>query len=423
MRQSEDRQVLPPPPAAKPPSAGTFPEAASSRTPPHGASLRQQAAVIAVALGSIALVTNEFLPVALLTSIRTSLHVSEGTAATMVTAPAVTAAVSAPVLAVAVGRLDRRTVLVTMTALFTASDALAALAANFAVMLVARLLLGVAVGGFWAIGVGIGDRLVPPARAAWATAVILSGVSIASVFGVPAAALLGGHLGWRAAFWATGALALLAMVLIAALLPRVCVDSPVTFARLAEVLRAPNARLGLLTEVGLVSGQFAAYTFITPLLAHHDHAGSGYVSAMLLLFGIAGIVGNFAVVRPMEVRPRASVLVMSAALAAAAAAMALAGGSKTAAVIILIVWGAAYGALPVALQRWIYTTDGRDLSAGVALFPATYQASTALGSLLGGLVVTLGGDSAAMLTGAAFAALTFIAFSVFARPVRRPSAS
>jgi predicted MFS family arabinose efflux permease len=388
----------------------------------QGASLRQQAAVLSVALGSIALVTNEFLPVALLTSIRTSLHVSEGTAATMVTASAVTAAVSAPVLAIAVGRADRRAVLIAMTSLFTVSDALAALAPNFAVMLVARFLLGVAVGGFWAIGVGIGDRLVPPARAAWATAVILSGVSVASVFGVPAAALLGGHLGWRAAFWATGVLALLAMILMATLMPRVRVDSPVTVARLVQVVRAPNARLGLLTEVGLVSGQFAAYTFITPFLADRDHAGAGSISVLLLLFGVAGIVGNFAVVRPMESRPRAAVLVMSAALAAAAAAMALAGGSKGAAVVILIVWGAAYGALPVALERWIYTTDGRDFSAGVALFPATYQASTALGSILGGLVVIFGGDSAAMLTGAACALATLVAFALFARPVTRPSA-
>lgn len=383
---------------------------------------RQRAAVLSVTLGSIILVTNEFLPVALLNPIRSSLHVSEGAAATMVTATAVTAALSAPALAVAAGRLDRRTALIAMAALFTVSDALAAAAPDFAVMLAARFILGAAIGGFWAIGVGIGDRLVPPQRGAWATAVILSGISVASVAGVPAAALLGGHLGWRAAFWATAALALLAAVLMAALLPPVAVERPVTLADFAKVVRAPNARLGLITEVGLVSGQFAAYTFITPYLAQRYHAGAGFISAMLLLFGAAGIAGNFAVVRPMAARPRASVLVLSAVLAAAAAAMPLAGDGKLAAAVILLAWGAAYGALPVALQTWIFAADGRDLSDGIALYPAIYQSSITLGSLLGGLAVSFGGDRAAMLAGAVLAGLTLAGFGGFARPVQRQPA-
>ena len=383
---------------------------------------RQRLAVLSVTLGSIILVTNEFLPVALLTPIRTSLHVPEGAAATMVTATAVTAAVSAPALTVAAGRLDRRTVLIAMAALFTVSDALAAAAPDFAVMLAARVVLGAAIGGFWAIGVGIGDRLVPPQRGAWATAVILSGISVASVAGVPAAALLGGHLGWRAAFWATAALALLAAISMAALLPPVRVDRPVTLAEFAKVLRAPNARLGLITQVGLVSGQFAAYTFITPFLAYRDHAGPGFISAMLLLFGIAGVAGNFAIVRPMAARPRASVLAVSAVLAASTAAMPLAGGREAAAAVILVAWGTTYGALPVALQTWIFTADHRDLSDGVALYPAIYQVSITLGSLLGGLVVSAGGDSAAMVAGAVLAGLTLAGFGRFARPLQGQAA-
>jgi predicted MFS family arabinose efflux permease len=143
--------------------------------------------VLSVALGSIALVTNEFLPVALLTSIRTSLHVSEGTAATMVTASAVTAAVSAPVLAIAVGRTDRRAVLIAMAGLFTVSDALAASAPNFAVMIAARFLLGVAVGGFWAAGVALFPAVY---QAATALGSLLGGLVV--VFGGDSAAMLTG---------------------------------------------------------------------------------------------------------------------------------------------------------------------------------------------------------------------------------------
>src|ERR1700730_1914252 len=109
-------------------------------------SLRQRLAVFSVALGTFTLVTNEFLPVALLTDIRTSLGVSQGIAATMVTVPAVVAAIASPALAVASGRLDRRLVLLLMAGLFTVSDALSAAAPNFATMLLGRFLLGGGIG-------------------------------------------------------------------------------------------------------------------------------------------------------------------------------------------------------------------------------------------------------------------------------------
>jgi predicted MFS family arabinose efflux permease len=134
-------------------------------------SLRQRLAVFSVALGAFTLVTNEFLPVALLTPIRTSLGISQQAAATMVTVPAVVAAIASPALAVASGRLDRRLVLLMMAGLFTLSDALSTAAPNFATMLLARFLLGAGIGGFWAIGASIGGRLVPESHAAWARAV------------------------------------------------------------------------------------------------------------------------------------------------------------------------------------------------------------------------------------------------------------
>ena len=120
-------------------------------------SLRQRLAVFSVALGTFTLVTNEFLPVALLTGIRTSLGVSQGAAATMVTVPAAVAAIASPALAVAAGWLDRRLVLLLMAGLFILSDALSAAAPNFATMLLARFLLGAGIGGFWAIGIAPGD--------------------------------------------------------------------------------------------------------------------------------------------------------------------------------------------------------------------------------------------------------------------------
>jgi predicted MFS family arabinose efflux permease len=103
--------------------------------------------------------------------------------------------------------------------------------------------------------------------------VIFSGITLAIVLGVPVASFVGGWVGWRIAFAATAGLALVALVLMALLLPRIGVEQPVTRAELVKVLRAPNARLGLVVTLGLVAGQYAAYTFITPFLAKADHAG------------------------------------------------------------------------------------------------------------------------------------------------------
>src|ERR1700733_7472175 len=223
-------------------------------------SWRQRLAVFSVALGTFTLVTNESLPVALLPGIRTSLGVSQGAAATMVTVPAVVAAIASPALALARGRLARRIVLLVMAGLFILSDALSAAAPNFATMLLARFLLGAGIGGFWAIGASIGGGLVSEPRAAWARSVIFSGITLAIVLGVPVASFVGGWLGWRIAFAATAGLALVALILMALLLPKIGVEQPVTGSELIRVWRAPNARLGLVVTLGLVAGQYAAYT-------------------------------------------------------------------------------------------------------------------------------------------------------------------
>ena len=202
-------------------------------------------AVITVGLGTFTLVTNEFLPVGLLTQMSHEFRVSEGTAGTMMTVPGLVAAVTAPTFTVAAGRIDRRLVLIAMSILFTLADILGALAPNFAVMLIARFLLGLGIGGFWAIGASVGPRLVSSVHAARATAIVFSGVSIASVLGVPGGALIGGLYGWRTAFAATAVLGAIALVLQLVLLPKLNVDAPVTWAQLLKVLRGRTARAGL----------------------------------------------------------------------------------------------------------------------------------------------------------------------------------
>ncbi|WP_411079716.1 MFS transporter [Streptomyces sp. cmx-18-6] len=169
--------------------------AASGRSPVKG-----WLAVLAVTLGIFSLMTSELLPVGLLTPIGTALDVSEGTAGLMVTVPGLVAAVSAPLVTVATGRIDRRIVLVVLIGLMGAANLASAFATSFTVVLVARFLIGISVGGFWSIAGGITLRLVPAKHVARATAVIFGGVETASVLGVPTGTFIGDLSNWRTAF-------------------------------------------------------------------------------------------------------------------------------------------------------------------------------------------------------------------------------
>ncbi|BCY09147.1 MFS transporter [Actinoplanes sp. L3-i22] len=377
-------------------------------------------AVYAVALGTFTLVTNEFLPVGLLTAIGADLHVSEGVAGTTMTVPGVVAAVAAPTLTVAAGRLDRRIALLAMTALFTVSDLLAAAASGFAMMLLARFLLGLGIGGFWAIGAGVGGRLAGQRAAVTATSVIFAGVSVASVIGVPAGAFIGGHFGWRTAFVAAAVLGVLALVLQLALLPRMGVDQPVTWRSLATVLRGPNARVGLATTLLLVIGQFTAYTYVQPFLERHTGASPTTVSTLLLVYGIAGIAGSLAAGAALERRLYAAIVTIIATLGLAALAMTVLGTTTAGAIIVLAIWGLVYGTVPVAMQTWIFTADRSTPEGGSALYISAFQISVAGGSLLGGRIVDgTGGSVAAMLTGGL---LALTALALFVSLARRPAA-
>ena len=166
-------------------------------------------AVVAVMIGIFLLVTAEQLPIGLLSQVAESMGVTPGMAGLMVTVPGVVAAFSAPLLPVAVGRLDRRIMLTLMMAVMVLGSVLSAMASNFALLLAARVLVGISIGGFWAIAGSIAPRLVPSDQVSRAMTIIFGGVAAASVLGVPLGTLLGDISNWRVAFGALGGLSLL----------------------------------------------------------------------------------------------------------------------------------------------------------------------------------------------------------------------
>ncbi|RBJ10904.1 MFS transporter [Micromonospora provocatoris] len=384
-------------------TAVDIPVPATGRSPVKG-----WLAVLAVTLGIFSLMTSELLPVGLLTPIGSALDVSEGISGLMVTVPGVVAAISAPLVTVATGRIDRRVVLAVLIGLVGLANLASAFADSFAIVLVARFLIGVSVGGFWSLAGGIALRLVPAKHVPRATAVIFGGVETASVLGVPTGTIIGDLSSWRTAFAVVGILGLVSLACILLLMPKVPAEQTIIFSDLPKVFTGnAGVRAGIAITFLVITGHFLAYTFVRPVLLDDGIDGS-LIGALLLTFGIAGICGNFIAGTLVANRLRQIVIGISVVLAVAMLLLALVDTDTVTAGAIMLLWGLGYGAVPVTFQTWILDAAPDTTEAASSLYVSTFNLSIALGALAGGLAVDGIGTTSVLWIGAALAVLTLV---------------
>ncbi|MGW0661465.1 MFS transporter [Streptodolium elevatio] len=375
-------------------------------------------AVAVVAAGTFTVVTSEMLPVGLLTPLGESLAVSEGTAGLTLTVTGLSAAVAAPALAPVFARHDRRRALVLLMALVGLGNLLSAWAPNFAVMTAARLLVGIGMGGVWALAAGIAVRLVPPTSVGAATSLVFSGIAVASVLGVPAGAYVGELLGWRAAFVAAGGLGLGLAVALAAALPALPPDA--ARPRLAEPLADARVRVALVVVALLVTGHFAAYTYVRPVLEDVSGIRAALVGALLLGYGIAGVAGNFAAGFGATRSARGTLLLLSALLATTVFLVPALGDSVWAAAALLVLWGVAYGGVSVSVQTWLLAAVPRAREAASALLVGVFNTAIALGAFLGGRAADGLGTASVMYLGGALASAAALVLAATRPRAERP---
>ena len=343
-------------------------------------------AVVAVMMGIFLLVTAEQLPIGLLSQVASSMDVTPGMAGLMVTVPGVVAAFSAPLLPVAVGRLDRRVMLTLLMAVMVVGSVLTALASSFVLLLASRVLVGVSIGGFWAVAGSIAPRLVPAGQVSKAMTIIFGGVAAASVLGVPLGTLLGDFSSWRVAFATLGGLSLLTAAALWVWLPPLPPREPVRLAVLAEQFGSQGVRVAVLTTGFVVVGHFAAYTFISPVLQDISGIAQRHVGSLLLLYGAAGILGNIAAGLYAGRHPYRAVLAIPCVLLLVVAAFPWLGVTPTSGVALLMVWGAVFGSVSVSIQTWILRT-APNTEAATALMAFIFNLSIGLGAMVGGRIV------------------------------------
>ncbi|PNE16700.1 MFS transporter [Amycolatopsis sp. BJA-103] len=361
-------------------------------------------AVISLAGATFTVVTSEMLPVGLLTPISRDLQVTEGMAGLTLTVTGLVAAVSAPLLIPALGNLDRRAVLCALMALLAVGNLLAAWSPGFGVMLVARVLVGIGMGGVWAIAASLAVRLVPPRSIGSATSLIFSGIAVASVLGVPAGTYLGELVGWRMAFVGAGGLSLVVVAALVMSLPSLPTEGAVRLGAMLRLAGVPRVRLGLIVVALIVIGHFTAYTYVRPVLEKVSGVSAGQIGTLLLVYGIFGVAGNFASGAGAARSPRVTLLVLGGTLSATMALVPLLGLTTLAALALLVVWGLAYGGVSVAAQAWMLMAAPEAREATSGLFAGVFNAAIAVGALVGGLATDAAGTTAVMWLGGVFAA-------------------
>ncbi|TDE44795.1 MFS transporter [Nonomuraea mesophila] len=386
------------------PVGSATPAAASPNVP-----LRQWLAVIAVATATFAMVTVESLPVGLLTAISGGLGVSAGLAGLTVTLPGLLAAISAPVLPMLIRRLDRRLVLLGLLAVMLVATLTSALAPTFGVLLVSRVFVGIAIGGFWALAASVAVRLVPERHIPRATSLAFGGATAANVLGVPAATLIGGLTDWRIAFGVVAALGVLVAVALYALLPKLPATTTVSPRTLLAQLRNPAVRAAVTATFLLVGAHWAAFTFISPILQQTSGLDTTLIGPAQLAFGVAGILGTFVAGSAAARDPRHALIGAGAMLAASLALFPLVGVTPVGGLVLLVLWGLAFGAVPVGVQSWIFKAAPEAAEAATALNTSMFNLAIAAGAAVGGVIVTATGTTGVLWIGAALGVVAGLA--------------
>lgn len=365
-------------------------------------------AVSAIGLATFSVVTTEMLPVGLLTSIAEALGSSTGNTGWLISLPAMLAAGSAPLVVIAAGALDRRMILRALLGLLLLANLASALAPNMTTMLMARALVGLCMGGIWAIAGGLAARLVPEHRIGLATSIIFGGVAAASVLGVPLGTLIGDAFGWRAAFASMSLLSGLVLALHLGVIPALPVAVGVSARMFLQQLDNRALQVGLLLTLLLVAAHFMVFTFLRPLLGTWSGVEAHWMGALLFVYGIAGIAGNFLMGPLAARRTWPAVMAISVGLLLTSLLWLSVGTTFGGAIWVLLLWGLAYGGVSVGLMTWMMKATPRAMEIAGALYVGMFNIGIALGAWAGGWLLDHNGISGNLWVAAALALAALI---------------
>ncbi|MET9699018.1 Cmx/CmrA family chloramphenicol efflux MFS transporter [Streptomyces sp. NPDC006529] len=370
-------------------------------------------AVYVLGLSVFALGTSEFMLSGLLPPIAEDMGVTIPQAGLLISAFAIGMVVGAPLLAVATLRLPRRTTLISLIGLFGLGQVAGALAPTYELLFASRIVSALACAGFWAVGAAVAIAMVERHQRARAMAVMIGGLSIANVLGVPAGAFLGEHLGWRSAFWSVGAASAVALVGILALIPPI--PLPAEKPRLRRELgiyRDRQVWLSIGVTALAAGGVFCAFSYLSPLLTDVAGLDAAWVPWILGLFGIGALVGTTVGGRVADAHLFGVLLWGIGASTVFLTALALLASAQAAAIALAFLLGFSAFFTAPALNARMFNVAGAAPTLAGATTTAAFNLGNTGGPWLGGTVIDAGWGFAATAWAGAAMTVTAIALAV-----------
>ncbi|MCT8003177.1 MFS transporter [Sphingomonas sanguinis] len=375
--------------------------------------------LLALAVGAFGIGVTEFAPMGMLPVIAADLHVSIPAAGLLVSAYAMGVLIGAPLMTLTTGRIDRRTLLIALMGIFTLGNALSALADGYWMLMAARIVTSFNHGAFFGVGSVVAANLVPPDKRAGAVAAMFTGLTVATIGGVPAATWVSEAIGWRNAFAGiagVGAIAMLSLRL--ALPPLPAAEGGDMRAELRVLTRKPVLAALALTVVG-ASAMFTVFTYIVPILREETHASTGFVTAMLMLYGIGLTIGNTLGGRLADRSIERTLIGSFAVLATVLIVFAGVMQWPWPAAIAILVWGIASFAIVPPLQMRVMDAASDAPNLASAMNIGAFNLGNAIGAALGGGVIGVGlGLPMVALAGAAMAAAALVMLLALRRQPR-----
>lgn len=358
--------------------------------------------VFAMTLCVFALIASEFMPVSLLTPMARDLRVSEGMAGQGIAISGAFAVLTSLSISTMAGSMNRKMLLLGLTALMAASGAVVAMAPNYFLYMLGRALIGVVVGGFWSLSAATAMRLVPSHQVPRALAVFNGGNALATVVAAPLGSYLGSVVGWRGAFFCLVPVALIAFAWQWISLPSMPPQTASADSRNAfRLLRDPKVALGMLAVSTFFMGQFALFTYLRPFLESVTRVSISTLSLILLAIGVGGFIGTTVISKFLKWNFSRTLVTIPILMALIAVALTLFGSKVAAVAALLGIWGMVATAAPVGWWSWLAITLPRDAEAGGGLMVAVVQLAIALGSTLGGLLFDRSGYQSTFIASAA----------------------
>lgn len=351
--------------------------------------------ILTLAVTAFAIGVAEFIIVGILPSISAAFDISLASAGSLVGLYALALAIGTPFIVIGLGRFARKPVLLGLIAVFLVGNLISALAPNYPLLLLGRIITALAHGSFFAIGATVAASLAREGQASKAIAVMFAGLTLAMVIGVPLGSYLGNALGWRLPFYAVSLLALLALLATAAWLPRQAASNSGNALAQLSALGSPAIWAMMAVTVLGFGASFSAFTFITPILTDITGFSATGASSLLLVFGVATMIGNLLGGRLSDsLGWERTLRLLFVALALVLAALALALPYKSLMVLTVFVWGiVAFGMTPafqtgmLATAR-LHTPRAVDFASGLNI--SAFNLGITLGERAGSLLVESG---------------------------------